>query len=450
MKQQWRIKQAFALDGDRQSRKLLGDALEGRGEPVASAVDVFNTSSWPRTDLVTLPKEMTAAGDVVKDASGRIVPSQRLSTGELVFLAKDVPPLAGRRYTIRQPGNGLPASRLGPSRRHDPDRRGGVDREGRSGHRRDRKPQGRPGRTGRSKGGRRTQSTTFISPVETSRTRSTTARCKIRIVERGPLVAALEITSEAPGCNRLVRQVRVVDGLDRVEIVNMVDKKAIRAKEGVHFGFGFHVPDGVVRMDIPWAVVRPEADQLPGACKNWFTVQRFVDISNDRSGVTWATVDAPLVEVGGLTGQSAGIAAEARVLPRPHRTLADDLLLGDEQPLVHQLQGRPGRPDDVPLRDSPARRRTTPARRSGSASSAASRWWLRRRGGRRRRERALLSVEPAGVIVTSIQARRGRKGARRPAVQRDRRRREGGGSQWRQRGRRPTSRSEPSTWRLGR
>ena len=49
---------------------------------------------------------------------------------------------------------------------------------------------------------------------------------------------------------------------------------------------------------MPWAVVRPEVDQLPGACKNWFTVQRWVDVSNDEYGVTWATLDAPLVEVG--------------------------------------------------------------------------------------------------------------------------------------------------------
>ena len=33
--------------------------------PVAGAVDVFNTSAWPRTDLVVLGKEMSAAGDVV-------------------------------------------------------------------------------------------------------------------------------------------------------------------------------------------------------------------------------------------------------------------------------------------------------------------------------------------------------------------------------------------------
>ena len=57
----------------------------------AGAVDVWNTSAWPRTDLVVLGKELSAAGDVVTGPDGKPVPSQRLSTGELAFLAKDVP-----------------------------------------------------------------------------------------------------------------------------------------------------------------------------------------------------------------------------------------------------------------------------------------------------------------------------------------------------------------------
>ena len=90
-------------------------------------------------------------------------------------------------------------------------------------------------------------------------------------------------------------------------IVDQVYKKKIRTKEGVHFAFPFNVPDGVMRMDIPWAVVRPEDDQLPGSCKNWFTVQRWVDVSNDKYGITWATLDAPLVEVGSITAETPWI-----------------------------------------------------------------------------------------------------------------------------------------------
>ena len=60
----------------------------------ATAVDVLNTCSWARTDVVTLPKELAVAGNVVRDATGRDVPSQRLSTGELAFLALDIIDLA--------------------------------------------------------------------------------------------------------------------------------------------------------------------------------------------------------------------------------------------------------------------------------------------------------------------------------------------------------------------
>ena len=56
-------------------------------------------------------------------------------------------------------------------------------------------------------------------------------RPKIDVLDAGPLVATLRITSDAPGCERLVREVRVVDGLDRVELANHVDRKA-GAREG--------------------------------------------------------------------------------------------------------------------------------------------------------------------------------------------------------------------------
>jgi alpha-mannosidase len=66
-------------------------------------------------------------------------------------------------------------------------------------------------------------------------------------------------------------------------------------------------------MDVGWAAVRPELDQIPAACKNWFSVQRWVDISNDRYGVTWSPVDAPLVELGGLTANLVGSQTDHRV-----------------------------------------------------------------------------------------------------------------------------------------
>ena len=111
VKTQWKFKQAFALDADRQStRTARHGSRPARAAGRRAPSDVFNTSSWPRTGLVSLPKETKGSG--VEDDQGSRVPSQRLSTGELVFLARDVPPFAARRYQSIGP----PASSGGSAR----------------------------------------------------------------------------------------------------------------------------------------------------------------------------------------------------------------------------------------------------------------------------------------------------------------------------------------------
>ena len=327
VKEQWKFKQAWALDAERQSRKLLERVLAscdgGSGTAqggTTSAVNVFNTSSWPRTDLVTLPKE--TKGDHVQDAQGRLLRSQRLSTGELVFLASDVPPFAACRYQIRPYTSDesvlvkLPVSRfeawanstaLGTPTldvKLEP-ATGAIISLRHSGVRQpfqaDRPRQaGKPDVQGAELAAGPINNYIYL-PGGNIKDAQASGRAKISVKEAGPLVASLLVESDAPGCRKLVREIRLIDGLDRVEIIDMVDKLPVRAIEGVHFGFAFNVPNPEVRINSPGAVVRPEKDQLPGACKNWFSVERWVDVSNSDYGVTWVTADAPLMELGGLT-----------------------------------------------------------------------------------------------------------------------------------------------------
>jgi hypothetical protein len=306
VRDQWKVKQSFALDADKQSQQLLAQSLQSRTgvSPVPSELDVFNTSSWPRTDLVTLSAEQSAAGDRVVDAQGKVVPSQRLSGGELVFLARNVPALSALRFRVEAgaaPSQGSvkaeAATLVHPDLTVRIDEHTGaiVSLFSRSLNRElvDEKAH-------------TALNDYFYLPGSDLKGLKRNGAPRISVKEKGPLVASLLIESDAPGCKRLLREVRVVDGLDSVEIINTVDKLPVRAKEGVHFGFGFNVPDGTVRMDVGWAEVRPELDQIPASCKNWFSVQRWVDISNDRFGVTWSPVDAPLVEVGGITANLIG------------------------------------------------------------------------------------------------------------------------------------------------
>ena len=89
-------KQAYAFDAFTLTDKLVADVVEnGRG-----AIDVYNTLSWARSELVTLPASESDDRDLVKDDKGKPVPSQRLASGELAFMAKGVSAFGGRRYTL--------------------------------------------------------------------------------------------------------------------------------------------------------------------------------------------------------------------------------------------------------------------------------------------------------------------------------------------------------------
>ena len=304
VKDQWKIKQAFALDAAAQSQKLLAGVLAAPGgAQTAGGVDVLNTSGWPRTDLVTLSKEMSAAGNVVTGPDGKAVPSQRLSTGELAFLAQNVPALAGRRYTIGAGG----AAALGGAKatanalstpavsvQLDPASGAIVSLHSGGG------PELCDTKSGVG------MNRYYYVLGDKVKEPQPAGPAKVAVKDSGPLVASLLVESDAPGCRKFSREIRVVDGLARVDILNVLDKKAVRAKEGVHLGYAFNVPDGVMRMDIPWAVERPEIDQIAGSCKNWLSVGRWVDVSNQERGVTWATLDAPMVLVGAITADRIG------------------------------------------------------------------------------------------------------------------------------------------------
>jgi hypothetical protein len=317
VKAQWKIKQAFALDADVQSRKLMAAATASQqpSDKPVTAIDVYNTCSWTRTDLVVAPKGLQLAGDCVEDSAGNAVPSQRLSTGELALLAADVPALAAKRFVIKQ-GTATAAGKTAAQ--------GNSLSNADLTVRLDEKTGGITGLQSRGLGVDLVDAKAataindyFYLPGANLKDLQRNGPAKITVKEAGPLVASLVAECDAPGCNRLTREVRLFAGLDRVDLINVVDKKPVRAKEGVHFGYGFNVPKGQVRMDVGWAVVRPNEDQIPAACKNWFSVQRWVDISNAEYGVTWVPIDAPLVQLGGITANLIGSQTD----PKPWMTV---------------------------------------------------------------------------------------------------------------------------------
>lgn len=294
VKSEWAYKQTFALRAEKMADSLLAQSLASAAASTR-AIDVYNTTNWPRTDVVYVPAALSVAGDLVRDAQGKKIPSQRLTTGELAFVATAVPALGKSTYTINRGSayvgteamvndsllsNGIYTVILDPEN-------GDI--------------------TQLIKGGRNYVSDTaglnhyIYLPGDTLKYEQGVSRVRLHVKEKGPLVVSLVASSDAAGANHLSREVRLVSGVDEVEIIDQLDKKAIRRKEAVHFAFPFKLSNPQVRYSIPWGSATVEADQLAYANHNWYTMQRWVDISNADYGITWSSPDAPLFEVGGIT-----------------------------------------------------------------------------------------------------------------------------------------------------
>jgi hypothetical protein len=297
VKSEWAVKQGYALHAKQQTDALMKQATQ---LPVttANAVTVYNTLSWPRTDVVYVPANMSTAGELVTDETGAKIPSQRLSTGELAFVADSVPQFGSKTYTVG-PGTAYKAGNASISN--------------------DRLSNGiytikLQSSTGDIEHIQKTVGDKTITLVDTAgfnkyiylpgdtlSNLQTSADAHISIKENGPLVVSLLVTSSAAGANSLAREVRLVSGIDHIELINTIDKQAIRRKESVHFAFPFNVSGAQVRYSIPWGSATAESDQLPYANHNWYTMQRWADVSNDRYGITWSSPDAPLFEIGDIT-----------------------------------------------------------------------------------------------------------------------------------------------------
>lgn len=306
----WKSKQAYFHEAETRSEALLDEALGhaadksngalGPGEgPSNGGITVYNTQSWPHGGLVTLDAKESRKGDMVVSDDGTAVPSQRLSTGELIFLADNVPALGSRHYRVTEGpvaapaipsvadgntlSNGLVAVSINPENGNIVS----LTRKGDSYNYIDTTVDG----------GANSCSwlpANIDAPVADS-------VLTVNLTERGPLVNELTITSAMKGCRSVTRRVRLAAGMPWVEITNTVDKLPLLEKDGIHFGFGFNIPASRTLIDIPWGVMEVEKDQWPQANRHWMAMQRWVDVANDNRGVAWCSLDAPLMEYGART-----------------------------------------------------------------------------------------------------------------------------------------------------
>lgn len=302
-----KVKFGFFQEAEDRSKSLLKKTLSSVIDSSSSTIGVFNTLSWVRNGLVLVSKGQSEEYNSISDDKGKTVLSQRISTGELVFLANDIPALGSKNYFLRKKksktkgllaeGNSLDNGivrvaidpQTGDISSMTVDAHEFVD----------------------SAATCALNSYRYLHGEDSPDKATGTKNVKISIKENGPLMASLLVESEAEGCKSLSREITIIAGQPQIEIKNIVDKQAILKKEGIHFGFAFNISEPTTRVDIPWGITELEKDQLSAANRNWITFQRWLDISNNERGITWCSLDAPVFETGDMTANILGAATNS-------------------------------------------------------------------------------------------------------------------------------------------
>lgn len=305
----WAGKKAYADDAAKESKALLGAALNSPMALESFTCDVWNTESWARSGIVRL-SAASAQGcrAAVDDRTGKPLLCQPTQDGGLDVWVNDVPAF-GRvliHLTHSAPAvkTQLRATQLGASGHVLENKFVRVELDPKT---------GAIARLVDKASGRNLVDASkaelnqyfYLIGGDPEKAQSNTD-ITFKTVTSGPLEAEIDVHSSAPGTNGLVQKYMLTANSDRVHIDNLLDKTAVLDKESVHIAFPLNVPQGQMRIDGPWSVIRPEIDQLPGANRNWLCTQRFVDVSNKQFGVTVTCIDAPLVEVGGITATVMG------------------------------------------------------------------------------------------------------------------------------------------------
>jgi alpha-mannosidase len=294
--EQWRIKKQFMLDGEEQINTLEKKLLQPLSDSQSKKIAVFNTSSWKRSGPVVLSG--IVAGKSVKDRTGNKKPLQKLSNGNYVFIATDVPALGSATYEISTDAPTVSATQYVVTEN--------SVSNGKIGFTWDKINGSITGLTTRTNfnyvGGFNNQglNSYWYVPGMDPKDAVTNGNVKIKVIENGPVVTKVSIVSDAPGANKLERILSLFEGSDAVLIENILDKNAVRTKEGVHFGYPFNASLTETTIDAGYGTMHYLKDQLTGSNMDYLYGRRWLDAFKADKGIQLMLLEMPLIEPGNI------------------------------------------------------------------------------------------------------------------------------------------------------
>lgn len=304
---QWEIKKQFMLDADSQVNRIEKNLFETVRDMQSTKLVVVNTSSWMRNGPVVVQTSVDAQS--VKDQRGKKIPLQKLNDGRYVFLAENIPALGTSAFTLTNEKAdftrnefALTDSSVSNGKIYVQwDRTGSIAKL----------VDGTQFNYAGSFNKQGLNSYWYVPGLDPAKALTNDA-VQMKVLDNGPVVVTIALISNAPGSKSLERRISLYAGSDQVFIENIIDKKSVRDKESVHFGFPLNNALMKTTIDAGYGTLRYLTDQLPGSDMDYLYGRRWIDVSDTERGIQWMFLEVPLAEPGNMID-------ERRIINQSHK-----------------------------------------------------------------------------------------------------------------------------------
>ena len=111
----------------------------------------------------------------------------------------------------------------------------------------------------------------------------------------------LEARLQAPGSHWVRVRYTLPHHEKALHIDMLLDKTFVTLAEAVYVPFPLALQKPQFHLDLNGVPLEPEAEQLPGSCRDWYGIHRWAEVGDGEVSVTLVPLDSPLIQVGGIT-----------------------------------------------------------------------------------------------------------------------------------------------------
>lgn len=257
----------------------------------SSEISVINTLAWVRDGYVEIKAPKAHANFIIKDDQGNVVPIQKTADNNFCFIAINIPVKGEKKY------------HLIPSKSNEIKHNTSKINYKINNH------------TGAIKQlntlGKNWIDTTLYSGLMQAlyvkglnpAFFSTTKIKSHEEVENGAIYKKTHIVCEMEGTNEVTFIIKQFHQLDYLQLSVIINKKMEREKESIHIALPFDISNPIVRIGIENDFISPNQKQIEGSNKDFFSVQRWIDVSNTNNGVTVVSPQSALFEIGDMVNE---------------------------------------------------------------------------------------------------------------------------------------------------